>query len=192
MNQRTNQVKQKIGRARRHLRELHDTIQAFFDDHPFTWSHETDLDTGDLIFKMKRCAPIPRQIPLVIGDVLQNLRSSLDHLVWHLVEANGKRPTDNNAFPFSKSAQSYQQTARMRLKGIPDAAVKLIEQSKPYPGGDEDLYSLHSLNNHDKHRMILVVGAAHVVSEVESRGKIVELVFACLSHLLTRSVMKTG
>jgi hypothetical protein len=42
---------------------------------------------------------IPPVVSLIIGDVLQNLRSSLDYLVWELVLAAKNEPTIRNAFP---------------------------------------------------------------------------------------------
>jgi hypothetical protein len=171
VNHQTNLVKLKLWQAKKHVRELDRVIAAFFQGKPFIVEHHTEPETGDVVFKMKRCYPIPWEIPLIIGDVLQNCGSALDHLVWHLVKANGGKPTENNSFPFSKSAATYTQTARMRLKGVHPAAAKLIDDVKPYPGGHEDLYSMHYLNNHDKHRMILVVGAAHTAVTYSTRVK---------------------
>jgi len=38
------------------------------------------------------------------------------------------------------------------------AAVQLIDATKPYQGGNDDLWRLHELDNFDKHRLLAVVG----------------------------------
>jgi hypothetical protein len=172
MNKRTNLVKLKVRRARRHAAELNETIRAFFQKTPYKTTGEIDAETGDKLFKVSRCLPVPREIPLIIGDVLQNLRTALDHLVWQLVEANGGKPNKGTAFPFAKTAQDYRNESSRRLKGVPEAAIKMIDDLRPYAGGNEDLYSLHHLNNHDKHRLLLIVGAAHTVTTYSTRVKI--------------------
>jgi hypothetical protein len=41
-----------------------------------------------------------------------------------------------------------------------DDAKIIIRGIKPYKGGDDILWSLHALNNRDKHRLLFTVGAA--------------------------------
>ncbi len=43
---------------------------------------------------------------------------------------------------------------------MPKAAVDAIDATKPYKGGDDRLWRLHRLNNIDKHRLLITVGAA--------------------------------
>jgi hypothetical protein len=48
---------------------------------------EPSVSTDDLVFIFRAKEPIPTRFGLIIGDSLQNLRSSLDYLVWELVLA---------------------------------------------------------------------------------------------------------
>jgi hypothetical protein len=63
-------------------------------------------------------APLPVEIPLVIGDIVHNLRASLDHLGYDLAVKNGtdERRATNTQFPCSASA-SRSTTAGKAMTG---------------------------------------------------------------------------
>ena len=44
----------------------------------------------------------------------------------------------------------------------------MIDALQPYGGGNEDLFGLHLLNNTDKHRLLLICGAAHIATTVKA------------------------
>ena len=52
------------------------------------------------------------------GEILYNLRSSLDHLVWQLVLANGQTPGRHNAFPITNDAQGWEKVKENPLNGV--------------------------------------------------------------------------
>jgi hypothetical protein len=94
----------------------------------------------------------------IAGDVAQNLRSALDHLAYHLVLANGEKPSTNTAFPIHKDATTYGQQKARRVKGMRSDAIEAIDKLKPYRGGDDFLWKLNELSNIDKHRALFTVG----------------------------------
>jgi hypothetical protein len=49
-----------------------------------------------------------------------------------------------------------------KTEGIPAGAVKLIEATKPYKGGYDNLWILHELNNIDKHRLLITAAATNL------------------------------
>ena len=55
---------------------------------------------------------------MILGEILYDLRSSLDHLVWQLVLANGQTPGRHNEFLITTDHQSWQQTKGRALKGV--------------------------------------------------------------------------
>ena len=57
---------------------------------------------------------------VVVGEVAHNLRSSLDHLVWQLVIANGGSPDHRNAFPIISRESDYQKQSESKLRGLTD------------------------------------------------------------------------
>jgi hypothetical protein len=114
-------------------------------------SFESDPGTGDVVFKLGKCSPIPEDFPLIIGDVLQNLRTALDHLVWQLILSNGGTRIVASAFPISKNIGQHKADSPGKTKGMAPEAIQMIDALKPYGGGNEDLFGLHLLNNADKH-----------------------------------------
>jgi hypothetical protein len=46
-----------------------------------------------------------------------------------------------------------------KVKGMRKEASDLIRMIKPYKGADDTLWRLHRLNNIDKHRLLVTVGA---------------------------------
>lgn len=90
------------------------------------------------------------------------MRSALDLLAWQLVELNGGKPTTKTCFPISKTPPpAYDKVLSQALSGASNLAIRLTKRSRPYPGGNTFLNQLHSLDITDKHRLVLVVGAAH-------------------------------
>jgi hypothetical protein len=169
MNDKTAKVRRKVERAKQHIADLDRRIHLFFTGppNPYPILKEIDSETGDLVFKLGKCAPIPDDFPLIIGDALQNLRAALDHLVWQLILSNGNTPKVGTAgFPFMKCAENYKTESPKKVKGMAPEAIRMIDALQPYGGGNEDLYGLHLLNNVDKHRLLLICGAAHIATSV--------------------------
>jgi hypothetical protein len=170
MHNRTEAVRLKVKRAKHHIAEMDRRIHLFFtgQPNPYPILKEIDPETGDAVFKLGKCSPIPEDFPLIIGDVLQNLRSALDHLVWQLILSYGNPPKIGaSGFPISKSAKEYEYESPRKIKGMAPEAMKMIDALKPYSGGNEDLFGLHILNNADKHRLLLLVGAAHLSTALQ-------------------------
>jgi hypothetical protein len=111
---------------------------------------------------------IPSEIPLIIGDCLQNLRSSLDYLVWELCDAANVKPTEKNAFPVCKDQQAFQ-SRKDALCGVPPNAAAIIERLQPFNSAQgwmsSELWILNRLTNISKHRRILVAGLGAVRTE---------------------------
>src|SRR5258708_22278191 len=103
---------------------------------------------------------IPSEIPLIAGEVIQNLRSALDHVAYRLA---GTKANQDTAFPIAKSKVEYERKDGLRsrrTKGMSAAAIAAIDAVQPYGGGNDVLWHLNALNNIDKHRLILTVGSA--------------------------------
>ena len=99
---------------------------------------------------------------VIVGEIVHDLRSALDHLVWQLVEIGDGRPDHDHSFPLynrEESSDSFRaracRHATQRAKhgplfGVPEAAVPVIEACQPYHGADALLLEvLHDLWNTD-------------------------------------------
>jgi len=162
MNERTKTVRRKIERAEQHIREYENREQLFFERNPYLPVKQMDPNTGEMLWKLSIRDEIPADFSTIVGDALQNLRSSLDHLVWQLVLANGSTPKIRvTGFPICESIQKYKAESPAKVKGMAQGAIDMISNLRPYYGGHQHLWGLHALNNADKHRLLLFGAAWH-------------------------------
>jgi hypothetical protein len=104
---------------------------------------------------------LSKRLPLIIGDCIQNIRSSLDYLVWELVLAANCQPTERHAFPICETSDAFKACVkRNRLKGLSDDVITEIEALQPYTEGKDFrahvFWALDELCNISKHRRILL------------------------------------
>jgi hypothetical protein len=98
----------------------------------------------------------------VFGDFLYNLRSSLDALIYALVQRNDGVPTRITSFPIYSDPAEYELRIQPNKKtdalaGLPAEARAVVKSLQPFMRGkpSQDLDPLHQLNemcNQDKHR----------------------------------------
>ncbi len=131
---------------------------------PYGVRCEDDPNTLERTYYVTNLPDVPVEISLVAGDILQNLRSSLDHLVCHLVHKEGNPVTSQTAFPVANNAAEYiSAVCRRKVKGAGQKAIDAIDAIEPYKGGKGAmLWRLHKLNNLDKHRLLLTACSTHV------------------------------
>lgn len=156
----------KIQRADEHIRDLNARINALIEGDAYRLASEPDTDPREHILKAFGPEP-PPEFAIIAGEAIHQLRTSLDHLVWQLVVAAGGTPTHWHAFPICATRKGFESACeRGVVKGISESAFARIESRQPYHTGQDTrrnfLEVLRVLNNHDKHRsMILVTAAAH-------------------------------
>jgi hypothetical protein len=156
-------VRVKIVRAIEHQRGLVEAVRAFLSSSPYRVSTKTDPATRRLIYYVESVQDTPVEISSIIGDILQNLRSALDHLAFELfmVGTLGKAGAGRHVcFPIFDDANGYNSNAAGRLKGVSANVIAAIDATKPYRGGNDVLWRIHRLNNIDKHRFLVTVGSA--------------------------------
>ena len=82
----------KIGRANVHLDFLRERVKSFTKDlDSYEVETKDDWQTAK-VFVHGEPVPAVEEWGPIIGDVVHNLRSALDHLVWQLTIANGHTP----------------------------------------------------------------------------------------------------
>lgn len=151
-------VRAKANRAEQHINDLEVIVQNFLDSYPYEVSLNYNSHTRENEWYLTRTTDIPIAISVIAGDALQNLRSTLDHLVWQLTLVNNQPPRPGvTGFPITETAQEYSTTKiRRKIEGVGQIAAAAIDALKPYSGGNDPLWRLHCLNNIDKHRLIFV------------------------------------
>ena len=151
----------KLERAKRHYAELEAALKSFFSTNPYKISTRRN-DAGKLVYYLSDVADVPVELSLITGDVIQNLRSALDHLAYDLwvKEASGRGRDDKIYFPIDKDEASYNRNKVGKTQGISAQSLAIIDSLSPYPGGNDDLWRIHTLNNRDKHRLLVTVGSS--------------------------------
>jgi hypothetical protein len=178
-------VSAKVARAEHHFRRLDAVITSYVERSPYVpESKGTDKGNTRMVDTYVRLhEPVPEILPLVVGDFLHNLRSSLDHLARGLVETQGNRPSDNppyaTAFPIHRDPPGR---GRAQITGgVHPRALAIVESLQPYnaPNGnsrEHPLYVLNHLSNIDKHRTlhlpVVALAGAEMTFRVGREGRI--------------------
>lgn len=76
----------KTGRAKKHLTDLQIEISTFLNSNPYEVRGERNPQTGQPFYYITSIRDAPINIAVIAGDVIQNLRSALDHLAWNIME----------------------------------------------------------------------------------------------------------
>ena len=156
-------VLQKIERADEHIKNLNDEIGTFIEDNYRIVSKPDDDATTSIITVVGPDPPL--RFSVIVGEIIHQLRSSLDHVIWQLVLANGKVPTRYHQFPICDSVEKFKKARkRGNIKGISSTAAALIEECQPYWQLKREkriesskLRILREMNDTDKHKLLMIV-----------------------------------
>ena len=147
----------KIARAGDHLEVLEAALTRFVRDGGFTIATEHDPETEEYVFRVHSHLrpPVPPSpaVSAMVGDVLNNLRSALDYIIWRLA----KSPSVKNQFPIFSAPEDFEKRRKRYLHSVPAEHWALIESYQPYPGRDAngEIGRLATLNDVDKHHLLL-------------------------------------
>jgi hypothetical protein len=159
-------IRVKIERAKKHLRDLQSELIKFKGEHVNVIGPHTDEQTGQIIHSLGPLPVLPFNAMSCAGDVVHNLRSTLDHLAYHLAQVGtpDTEPSIDVSFPISASSKIYESRKARKVKGMRPEAIEAIDRLKPYKGGNDLLWRLHELDNIDKHRFIFTVAPDYLFS----------------------------
>lgn len=100
----------KLRRARIHIDEVHQRVEALGALKPWSLEREPteDLDSWALRFRIH--CPIPADLRATVGDAIANMRSALDYAAYELAvrHAGTLTPQEENAtaFPICKDRET--------------------------------------------------------------------------------------
>lgn len=149
---------------------------------------------------------------VIVGEIIHDLRSALEHLVWQLVEIGNGQPDHHHTFPLyerPESCDSFRERAcrpatwpdgtHGPLFGIPDDAVSVIEACQPYHRADTlMLAELHAWWNTDKHQALVPVALLAAPLKLITRNvkevapSVVSLNFGQRSMVVSVALTATG
>ena len=155
-------VKAKIDRADGLIEELRARIEPISATAIRSIRRETDGDETKLLFRVTELPSIDNDIAVVVGDVLHNLRSALDHLAWQLVLFDGGQPNKDTKFPIFTKVQARPVTIKPEINSKEILAA--LTEAQPFSEAahghdplDDSLELVRVLNNYDKHHLLLAV-----------------------------------
>lgn len=156
-------VIEKFNRAKGQFDELRHEMDAFFNKEPSPHFSvgEFDLDAWEWVMRFQVREETPLRFGVILGDVVHNLRSALDHLICQvtLLDSDGNADCAKTQFPIaSKSEQQFESMADHRIPDLSPEHRAAVKRMQPYNAGDKapahSLAVLADLSNADKHRVV--------------------------------------
>lgn len=153
----------KIERAKKHINDLHDLCSTYVDSNFCELWVEKDENNGDYLLRLAQTKEPPSDIPLIIGDAVHNLRSSLDiaycELIRDIAGISLTPKTQIKIVNTRKELVSGLTTGKGILVTRPDIAEVIATTLRPYKDGNEDslLHVIHDLNITDKHIILIPI-----------------------------------
>jgi len=145
-----------------HQNTLLKEVMSYLEDDPIAMVEVPDTISDPRHHRVEAVKKVPSRIGLIFGDCLQNLRSTLDYLIYELVVANGGQPNRKHMFPIAMSSDQYERDIQNnKIKGVPPLAAAYIDSLQPFlrqaPKGSP-LYFIDELTNLNKHRRPILTG----------------------------------
>ena len=155
---------QKIQRAKHHLSDIRRKVQDYLLLDPVEFWISQSINPPRRTIYSKADPPIPEELPLIVGDAVNNARAALDHICFAIVkgETLPKRERRLVGFPFAENAKDLDAAILQRKMGFARVSViRELHAIKPYPDGNKYLSAIKDLSNSDKHHTIMTafVGA---------------------------------
>jgi hypothetical protein len=149
----------KLEWAKQHIHYLDLGLKRFGDSEGGIYRVVIDSDRDPIhdFVRVELVESIPKEVSLMLGDALHNLRAAIDYM-WS--EIGGKTITakGKKEFPIYPTRTLLEQFFDARpnepfLAGIRSVVLDTIQ---PYKGGNGDaLFALNRLNNTDKHELLV-------------------------------------
>jgi len=152
--------------AERDVETLNSEIDRWLEHQPYAARLEFYEEERLWVVQLRMPTP-PLVWGVVVGNIVHNLRSALDNLVWQLVLLNGEQPRSGprgNDFPiFGRPVSDFKKAAATSLAGVAPQHVAQIEAVQPQNSSAHVALDAHpfaalsELANADKHRVLTPV-----------------------------------
>jgi hypothetical protein len=149
----------KYARAQEHRAAWSRGLDKWVATMPYGVRGEADPSGWFVIRLVARKLP-PPELSLSFADMISNLRATLDHIIWALVEESGNATHDKLAFPCVLDRKDWSSSLRSRLMNVPPQWIPAIERAQPFTvphPGLHPMYVLHRLDITTKHRLLIPI-----------------------------------
>ena len=173
-------VRAKLSRCQEHAQTIRNEVLSWHERHPYSITTEVNADSTrySIILRIHE-PPSLQRWTLVFADALNNLRTSLDYLIYAIAVAGSRKnppPYDSRLrFPIADCKDAFDEEVRTkRLGDISDPVRTVIESFQPYKRPHPDLPPLlavlRDLNNIDKHRMLRLAFSSVAKGNIGFKG----------------------
>jgi hypothetical protein len=133
--------------------------RSYEESDPYQIILDRDPETGHHLLRLRLREPIPEEVPLLIGDVVHNLRAALDNMIWLLRDATvtDRRILRQVAFKIADvnaigGPEHDWQSFRGAIHCLPATVLDDMYRFQPHVSRRDELTLLENLWNSDKHR----------------------------------------
>ncbi len=149
----------RVARAEEHLSSLKVAIDKFDSIAPIGHGIQTygKLPKG-LKIAIEYRPDISPMVSILVGEIIYNLRSALDYLVFELALLDSGKVQKGMQFLIENCEQNWNSRERSKLKGLSIKHKGVIHSLQPHRGC-EWTKVLASISNPDKHRFLTPINA---------------------------------
>ncbi|MGA8804861.1 MAG: hypothetical protein WB866_09235 [Solirubrobacterales bacterium] len=156
----------KLDRAIEHLETVKEACERFLKTQPFTVSTEFESEADCYVARFRQRREMPIAVGVIVGEVVHDLRSALEHVAWLLATAHADDPAklwekgtrEKITFPVAKKREHFDSHSLMEFISVP--AQRVLDELQPHTRGNpyqverHPLAALHDFWNVDKHRVV--------------------------------------
>jgi hypothetical protein len=162
----------RLARADEHLAEVHARSEAICRTQAAaTKIHVTPSQTvetgnhGPFAVVESASTPIEGELAVLVGDVVNNLRSCLDYLIGELAELDSGARKPRTQFPVERTPEAFRNRRPTYLAGLSDPHIAYVESLQPYNGVSWTA-KLARMSNWDKHNKLVIVAHDYLLGGV--------------------------
>lgn len=152
-------IRLKMHHALVQIQKLNDEMDAYLYSKPFITYREVYEETNACWEVLKLNKFIDPTWNLRVGEIIHQLRSVLDHLVFLMVPKSTEGKTNRTTqFPIYHKNSDFTRDIPKKLKGMGDEGIEILREMQPHTGEGKKspLWILAEMSNLDKHREIIL------------------------------------
>jgi len=132
--------------------------QQYFDRYPGMQLPDQRDEEGWVRVRYSFSYPIPISLAVLVFQVVQNLRSALDHAAFDASRELGGNPRPKfTKFPFGKTKKDLDRDLLRKKSEVPEQMRRFFAKFRPYQRGNRDLWALNELRNSKIHKTLAIM-----------------------------------
>src|ERR1035437_1347444 len=170
-------IAEKLKRAEENIYNLYFEMERFFKEGEYPVLPENDRKLLLKAIEYHKNRVIPPRFGVLTGEIIHQLRSSFDHIIWHFSLGSIKNPRQIEFPVFEERPVNHDRRTlyERKIQGVTDLNARaLIERLQPYNAADpldDSLWIIHDFDIVDKHReLIFCVGTGPIALPREMQG----------------------